>query len=113
MTDKLKQLKEEWDTELQVFRIAEKRFLDSVSTLGKLNTLIFDQCKIEGVDIETLGLNVDNSKKDDGKKAEVPVSKFDQRFKTHYCPGCRKRISNLSMFCKSCEQTNLVATTEQ
>lgn len=57
MTDKLQKLINEWQTEKEMFEIAQKRFMDSVSTLAKLNEMIYKQCKSEGIDIENLNLN--------------------------------------------------------
>lgn len=57
MTDKLKKLVDEFNNERELYAIVQKRFLDCVQNLANINDLIYDQCKLEGINMKELNLS--------------------------------------------------------
>lgn len=62
MTNKLKYLIRDWDEEVELHETYRKRFLDSVTNLTSLNKKIYDTCRAEGIDINSLELKGPPSK---------------------------------------------------
>lgn len=63
-SDKLNKLVSDWNDEVTRFRQVAKVFQAHVENLGELNSLIWHQCKAEGVDIDSLPM-VRNEKPND------------------------------------------------
>lgn len=57
MTRKLKNLVAEWHEERGFFQRVSIRYMASAKILSKLNVEIYNQCRIEGVEINKLDLN--------------------------------------------------------